>query len=335
MKASAFISVALAALLMLPACEPSPTFEGTPLNCTICRKKGPAGSELRFGYQYYLVHRLAKAEGRSASITMAYRSDHLLDSLRQGRIDLLVLPDEDSLATDSLLTWCPADSCGIWVFPAGSQIEADFASDWLRMLRQEPDYPKTRQHYFDIYSPYKRVSADFISPYDSLIRVYADTLGWDWKMLAALIYQESKFHIEVSSPRGASGLMQLVPGTAKNFGCKDWLDPEENLRAGVMMLMSVEKKYRRIAANRDELAKYTLAAYNAGATRIKDCINYARHLGVNVAYWDSVARVIPDMKHEHVAALDTVKLGVFHGDETISYVRTVNGHYQRYRHICP
>lgn len=179
------------------------------------------------------------------------------------------------------------------------------------------------------------VSTVSISPYDSLIRVYADTLGWDWRLLAALIHQESRFNADASSHRGAAGLMQLVPHTASKFGCQDPLDPEDNIRAGVRMLKAVEDRFRRTAANETELAKYTLAAYNAGAARIQDCIRYARHKGADVSRWENVAAVVPDMKHDSIAALDAIKLGAFHGAETTSYVRKVWRCYERYKHICP
>ncbi|MBO7643581.1 MAG: transglycosylase SLT domain-containing protein, partial [Bacteroidales bacterium] len=145
----------------------------------------------------------------------------------------------------------------------------------------------------------------------------------------------SKFHIEVRSPRGAAGLMQLVPDTAESYGCSNPLDPEENIRAGVMMLRAIEKRYRRLAADPEELSKFTLAAYNAGTGRLKDCINYARHSGKDVSRWENIAAVIPQMQHDSIAALDTIKFGAFNGRETLSYVRRVRAFHERYRHICP
>lgn len=335
MRTTAAIAAALLCLGMLFSCTEEPLHDGSPLRCSISINGIDPGGRLLCGYNYELVKRFATAEGRSADIRPSRHKENLLDSLKNGAVDLVVLPFTDSLDRDSLLVWHSADSCGIWVFRSADAPQAEFAEAWLRELHTEPDYAILRQPYMDVYNPMTRVSADFISPYDSLIRVYADTLGWDWKMLAALIYQESKFRIEALSPKGAAGLMQLVPNTARNMGLDNWLDPEENIRAGAMMLRTVEKKYRRLAANRNELAKFTLAAYNAGAARIADCINYARHLGADVSRWENVAAVIPDMQHDSVGALDTVKLGKFYGGETVSYVRLVNTFYERYRHICP
>ena len=336
MKTRSSITVALLCLLCMAACIRGPRHDGSPLRCAIslAGDDGSHGRALLCGYNYELLRLFAAQEGREAEIRLAGHKESILDSLRHGKLDIVSFPYADTLATDSLLVWFPSDSCGIWVLAASDQAGSSFAGEWLSELHTDPDHATRRQHFLDIYHPMTRVSADFISPYDSLIRAYADTLGWDWKLLAALIYQESRFRIEARSPRGAAGIMQLVPNTARSFGCKDPLDPEENIRAGVGMLQAVEAKFRRNAADHNELTKFTLAAYNAGAARIRDCINYARHKGVDASRWENVAAVIPEMKHDSIAALDTIKLGTFYGGETVAYVRRVRAYYERYRHIC-
>lgn len=330
--------ILLCAALALASCDrdDAPWHDGTPFNGVICLDGYEPGGKLTSGYSYDMLGRYASFSGRVASIRLAERGQSALDSLRSGALDVVAFPCLDSIPADSTLVLFPADSCGLWVFSRERSVEAEKAGVWLKEFRSRPDYPLIRQRFFDIYNPHKRVSADFISPYDSLLRVYADTLGWDWKLLAAVVYQESKFHIEARSPRGAAGLMQLIPDTSEHFGCTNSLDPEENIRAGVKMLLAVRKRLGRITSSQEELTKYTLAGYNAGTGRLRDCINYARHLGVDVSRWDNVAAVIPHMKRDSVAALDTIKLGTFAGGwETVSYVRKVRAYHERYKHICP
>lgn len=328
----------LCAVLCLVSCrgKEKPWHDGSPLLGAISLDGGGSEPELRCGYSYDMLGRYARSSGRTAAVRLANKRETILDSLRAGALDVVAFPYRDSVATDSTLLQIPSDSCGVWVFSAGRKVEADKAAEWFRAFRARPDYPHIRQTFFDIYNPHKRVSADFICPYDSLLRVYADTLGWDWKLLAAVLYQESKFRIEARSARGACGLMQLLPDTAEHFGCTNILDPEENIRAGVGMLLAVRERYRHIAANQEELTKYTLAGYNAGTGRLKDCINYAKHLGVDVSRWDNVSAVIPQMQHDSVAALGHIRHGSFTGGvETMSYVRKVRVFHERYRHICP
>ena len=175
-----------------------------------------------------------------------------------------------------------------------------------------------------------------ISPYDSLIRHHADSLGWDWRMLAAVIYQESRFHIEATSRRGARGLMQMMPSTARHYGLLDPLDPAENIAAGARLLGSLMRRYRKVGENPEEIFKYALAAYNAGVGRIDDVLALARHRGVETGRWENVLEVIPEMNDpEALDSTGIVKLGVFKGKETIAYVDEVISVYEQFLRICP
>ena len=329
--------VLLAALVCLLSCiRHEGHGSGVPLKCSISLEwQEPGGTSLLCGYNHQLLKRFAASGKRDAAIALARDSSAVLDSLRRGALDVVALPYIDTLAGDSLLVTIATDSCGLWVFNSASVQQASRATAWFKEYRNSPDYAIVRQPYFDLYNPMKRVSADFISPYDSLIRVYADTLGWDWKLLAALIYQESKFRIEARSQAGASGLMQLLPDTARHFGCTDMLDPEQNINAGTRMLLALRERYKGIAANEEELTKFTLAAYNAGSGRLRDCINHARHLGLNVSHWENVAAAIPEMQHDSIASLDHIKYGRFEGRETVGFVRQIYTYSKRYHHICP
>ena len=342
MRKVRLLSALLLCMLAVAACRFGRNKKDTsPLRCAVSTEGAFSGRALLPGYNYELMRRFAASSGRKAEIRLTSGLSQVLDSLRHGKLDVLALPYADSitiesaLAADSTLAWCLADSCGIWVFSADSLHDVREAERWFRNYTMEPDYALIRQPFIDLYNPLTRVSADFISPYDSLIRAHADTLGWDWKLLAALIYQESRFRIEAYSPAGAHGLMQLLPKVARKYGCKDRLDPEENIRAGVLLLKALEDKYKDIAADPAELTKFTLAAYNAGTGRMQDCISYARHLGVDVSHWENIAAVIPDMQNDSIAGLDAIQHGTFNGRETISFVRQIAAYHKRYQHICP
>ena len=106
-----------------------------------------------------------------------------------------------------------------------------------------------------------------LSPYDEIIKFRADSIGWDWRLLAAVIYTESKFAINVSSPKGAKGLMQIMPLTVKLYDVQNPLDPEENIRAGANYLGRLDKLFRKIEPAQERV-KYVLGAYTAGESRI-------------------------------------------------------------------
>ena len=94
-------------------------------------------------------------------------------------------------------------------------------------------------------SDYSSLGGNKLSPYDDIIKQGADKLGWDWRLLAAVVYQESKFNPTDESWAGAKGLMQLMPETAKRFGATDLKDPKQSLKAGVNYLMYLEKYWTK------------------------------------------------------------------------------------------
>jgi len=121
--------------------------------------------------------------------------------------------------------------------------------------------PETKLHlrilhakYYDRQYTFKRRTlrafhsdrAGMVSSYDPLIRSYAAKIGWDWRMLASLIYEESQFDTNAVSWAGASGLMQLMPATAGMFRITNLFDPESNMKAGTRYLKMLNKEWQDI-----------------------------------------------------------------------------------------
>ena len=92
---------------------------------------------------------------------------------------------------------------------------------------------------------------------DRLIYDVGQREGIDPRFIHAVIWQESKYKVDARSHAGAQGLMQLMPATAKRFGCEDRNDPVENVEAGTKYLRWLLKRF----SGNVELA---LAGYNAG-----------------------------------------------------------------------
>ncbi len=169
---------------------------------------------LVIGYNYELLRRYAASYGQRAEIRLTDRDNSFLDSLRAGTVDIVVVPFGDSLAVDSVLVSAPLDSLSIWLMRHDEHETMREANAWIAAWHASADYPAVRSSFLDRFSAFGSGPRAQISPYDSLIRSHADSLGWDWHLLAAVIYQESRFHIEAVSPRGAAGLMQMMPRTA-------------------------------------------------------------------------------------------------------------------------
>ncbi len=287
------------------------------------------------GYNYYLLERYARSNGQTIEISVTEENVSWIDSLKAGKVDIVVVPMEDGQDTDSVLVSTPVDSLCVWLMRHDDHGNMKDVNRWLSEWHGSAEHDEVRDSYLKRYDAFRSRRRDCISPYDSLIRVHADSLGWDWRLLAAVIYQESRFHIEAKSRRGARGLMQMMPKTAEHYGVSDPLSPEENIRGGAQLLGSLVRKYRNVGADDTERYKYALAAYNAGAGRVDDILRLARLREVDVSHWDNVVSVIPEMNGEAVSDSGAVKLGPFKGVETVAYVNSVMDIYVEFLRICP
>ena len=291
---------------------------------------------LVIGYHYHLLQRYAAAGGQQVDILLTGRDRSYLDSLRAGAVDIVVVPFTDSLGVDSVLVSTPVDSLSVWLMRHDAHAGMRDLNGWIDAWHRSADCASAREAFLTDYNPKRGARRARISPYDSLIRAHADSLGWDWHLLAAVIWQESRFHIEARSPRGAAGLMQMMPETARKYGVTDPLDPEMNIAAGARLLGNLIRRYYKVGDNMTERYKYALAAYNAGVGRIDDCLRIARLLGTDTGYWQNVVnQVLPRMQDETTLATGEVRAGPFRGYETVAYVDNVIAVYNRFCRICP
>ncbi|HEY2934014.1 MAG TPA: lytic transglycosylase domain-containing protein [Acidobacteriota bacterium] len=100
------------------------------------------------------------------------------------------------------------------------------------------------------------------SPYDPFINKHCAEHGVDPDLVRAVMLTESTFRADAISHKGACGLMQLIPSTARRFGVENVMDPDQNIEGGV--------RYLRFLLDRfDNDLKLTLAAYNAGENAVK------------------------------------------------------------------
>lgn len=103
---------------------------------------------------------------------------------------------------------------------------------------------------------------DSSSNFDQHIQAICNRHGMDFRLVKALIKAESQFDHMAISPRGAMGLMQLMPGTAKDMGVHNPFNPKENIEGGVRYLKFLLRRF-----NND--VTLALAAYNAGPEAVK------------------------------------------------------------------
>lgn len=174
-----------------------------------------------------------------------------------------------------------------------------------------------------------------ISDYDLLVRKYAKSIGWDWRLLASLLYEESHFDPQAVSWAGAMGLMQLMPGTARMFGISNLFDPETNIRAGTRYLAYLQKEWTGIA-DPENRVRFILASYNAGPGHVRDAQNLARKYGRDPEVWDGSVERYMELKSDPFYYRDEAsEFGYCNGIMPVNYTRNILGRYALYKQVIP
>lgn len=171
-----------------------------------------------------------------------------------------------------------------------------------------------------------------ISAYDHLLKKYSDEIGWDWQLLASVMYQESRFNPEARSPQGAFGLMQLMPDTGARFGIDTTSTAEEQIAAGVRYLAYLDRLMTRVTPDEKERIKFILASYNVGPGHVFDAVRLAESAGKETTVWDNnVDSCLLSKSLPEVYTRPEVRNGYCRGSEAFAYVRSVMARYEMYK----
>lgn len=308
-------------------------YAGQEVICAIDLGNDMYGSHgLETGLNYELMRRFAQDNHCDIKIVAAGKGDNYLDSLKQGKVDIVITHKKDIITDGDITILNEMNSRSVWAFNSLETEEIRQLDTWIGYIKASKEFDILTDAYSGPFNPQKRaergVKTKTVSPYDDLFRKYAEQLGWDWRMVAAVVYQESKFSISSRSHRGAIGLMQVMPQTGVYYGVDNLLDPEQNIIAGTNHLKRLQKMFSRYDLSHEELIKFTLAAYNAGEGRVTDCRNLAAAKGFDNSRWDEIVKVIPMMREDSILEEESVRLGKFQGHETIDYIDSVLAHYQ-------
>ena len=178
----------------------------------------------------------------------------------------------------------------------------------------------------------KKLSGDHISFFDDIIKKTAKEIGWDWRLLASLIYQESRFKMDLESEKGAFGLMQLMPVVMENYGIDYDATPEEQLHAGGQLISHLNKCLEEKVTDSVERVKFVLAAYNSGLGHVYDAQRLAMKYGKYPDVWDDNVDYFILNKSKAQYYNDTCcKAGYLRGTETYRFVEEVLDRYYQYQ----
>ncbi len=148
----------------------------------------------------------------------------------------------------------------------------------------------------------------------------ATAVGMDWRMLAAIGYQESKWIPDATSPTGVRGLMMLTDDTARSMGVADRLDARDSIMGGARYFIHVREKIPDRIKEPDR-TWFALASYNMGFGHIEDARIFAQMDGKNPDRWDVVREYLPLLTQEKWYS--QAKRGYARGWEPVQFVDSI------------
>ena len=210
---------------------------------------------------------------------------------------------------------------------------------WLVVIKSKRDFNVIYERYFENKKDFrKRVGDDYysmesgmVSKYDDLIKKYAAKMDWDWRLVSALVYQESQFNPQAKSWAGAQGLMQLMPATAKELGVTDRTNPEDNIKGGTKYLKEMWENWDDIPDSTQRI-KFAMASYNCGYYHVRDAMRLAEADQLEYKYWDDqIEKYILKLSDPEFFNNPVVHYGYVRGMEPFTYVSEIFERYEHYK----
>ena len=205
-------------------------------------------------------------------------------------------------------------------------LENFLESDGYQMLRKKYfDYMDETNFFIDEEDSLSNVNIK-LSIYDELFKASALKRNWDWRFLASIAYQESRYDPNARGFGGAYGMMQFMPNTGPSFDVYPDSPPEIQIDAGMRYIDQLYNQWSHIESKEQKL-KFTLASYNAGKGHIEDAVRLAEKLGFNPLVWDeNVELMITKLSIPKYYRNKPVKYGAYRGPAK-EYVKSI---YSRY-----
>lgn len=318
--------------------------------CRGQKKALPSGPEELAGHLLAVAggnHHISRLQSLKASLpTLAWSEipgaseENLLGMVHAGKSACAVVDTHDwelhrHLFPDVRLAFeLPGKTLFGWIFPdaAGTSLR-ESANAWLALRQADGTLARLRDRYYahlqslteaDTHHFHKAIRQR-LPQYSSAFRREAERNGLDWRLLAAVAYQESHWDPSAQSPTGVQGLMQLTLSTALELGIDDRTDPVASIRGGALYLRRIIDQLPAGIPEEDRVWM-ALAAYNAGLAHVMDARDLAGKRGGNPNAWPDVRDTLPLLKQQQWYS--QTRYGYARGaTQAIIYVRHVRRYY--------
>ncbi len=221
----------------------------------------------------------------------------------------------------------------VWLFPATQGALREQADLFLRRIVREGLITRVHDRYFGFPGRVKPMDLEiFTQRVETLLPRYRawfheaqDKTGIEWRLLAALAYQESHWNADAVSETGVRGFMQLTEDTARRLGVTDRGDPKQSILGGARYLAMIRREQIPERVQEPDKTFLALAAYNIGPGHLENARILTARMGRNPDLWVDVRKGLTQLARPEVAA--QFKLGPCRCFMPIELVESVRAYY--------
>lgn len=226
-----------------------------------------------------------------------------------------------------------------WAVPSGRGLGLlEAANQFLQALQESGTLDQLVSRYFghDDYLEYVGTRTflahldERLPAYTELFKEAARETGFDWKLLAAVGYQESHWDPDAVSPTGVRGLMMLTNPTAREMGIADRTDAAQSIDGGARYLRSIKDRLPDSLTGDDRLYM-AMAAYNVGLGHLYDARKIAEVRGGDPNNWQDVRTALPLLQQREWHS--QTRHGYARGGEPVIYVRNIRRYYEMLEYV--
>lgn len=290
-------------------------------------------------------HAMQLAELKKKYPKLEYKesdADEMVDLLRMvdvGDIDLTLI-DSNELAMNQVyfpnvrVAFDFGDARGLaWALPGGTD-DSLYAevNKFLDKVKQDGTLQHLKDRYYGHVDVLGYVGAytfaqhlqQRLPRYETHFKQIAQTLKMDWRLLAAIGYQESMWQPDATSKTGVRGLMMLTNRTAQAMGVSNRLDAKQSIQGGGKYFDQIRDELPDSIKEPDR-SWFALASYNIGSAHLDDARKLAQQEGLNPDKWLDVKKMLPRLAQKQW--FRKTRYGYARGGETVHFVQNVRRYY--------
>ena len=222
----------------------------------------------------------------------------------------------------------------VWYLPRGKRNETslELVNEFITRATEQGQIAQLEREHFGRWEHASRVGSltfqrkmrEDLPKWQPLLETVAEEYQMNWRLLAAMAYQESHWDPMAKSPTGVRGMMMLTRPTAREVGVKNRLDAEQSLRGGARFLRNLLRRLPNDIEQPDR-TWMALAAYNVGMAHLEEARRLTEGHGGDPHLWQDVRKHLPDLQNPDI--YPHLRHGFARGREAVTYVDNIR-HYQ-------